>query len=231
MPKSKRAQVFHLSKVKKVGRERKEAIVEDIRDNVDDYKHLFVFCVHNMRTEKMNRIRAQFRDTSRIYMAKNKLMQIALGRTPEEECKQNISAVCDHIIGKCGIMLTNSDKQEVLDYFAEMAELDFARSGFVATQEISFDEGPLPQFVHTMEPYLRKLGMPVKLNRGVIELEQSFTVCKKGETLTPDQAQMLKLMNIKLADFKITLTCHWSDGKFTKLADPREAQRAAVQGQ
>lgn len=30
-----------------------------------------------------------------IYMAKNKLMQIALGRTPEEECKQNISAVCD----------------------------------------------------------------------------------------------------------------------------------------
>ena len=33
--------------------------------------------------------------------------------------------------------------------------------------------------------------MPVKLNRGVIELEQSFTVCKKGETLTPDQAQML----------------------------------------
>lgn len=57
--------LVHLSKVKKVGRERKEAIVEDIRDNVDDYKHLFVFCVHNMRTEKMNRIRAQFRDTSR----------------------------------------------------------------------------------------------------------------------------------------------------------------------
>jgi mRNA turnover protein 4 len=81
-----------------------------------------------------------------------------------------------------------------------------------------------------MDPYLRKLGMPCVLKRGVITLERAFTVCAAGDVLTPEQAQLLKLLDIKMAEFAFTLTCHWHDGTFRELTDPRAAQRLSVRG-
>ena len=33
---------------------------------------------------------------------------------------------------------------------------------------MELQEGPLEQFTHDMEPFLRKQGMPVRLNRGTL---------------------------------------------------------------
>lgn len=69
-----------------------------------------------------------------------------------------------------------------------------------------------------MEPSLRKLGLPTALKHGVINLTKSYVVCKKGNILTPEQAQVLKLIGECLAEFKITLKCVWSkDGSFEVL--------------
>ena len=46
--------------------------------------------------------------------------------------------------------------------------------------------GPIP---HTMEPGLRKQGVPSKLNKGVVEVVSDYTVCRKGDRLTPQQVQ------------------------------------------
>lgn len=32
--------------------------------------------------------------------------------------------------------------------------------------QVELKEGPLEQFTHEMEPFLRKQGMPVRLNKG-----------------------------------------------------------------
>lgn len=52
-----------LSKTKKKGREGKDALIEDIREELEQYKHVFVFVVHNMRTQKMNEIREKYIDS------------------------------------------------------------------------------------------------------------------------------------------------------------------------
>ena len=33
--------------------------------------------------------------------------------------------------------------------------------------QVELKEGPLEQFTHEMEPFLRKQGLPVRLNRGL----------------------------------------------------------------
>ena len=42
-----------------------------------------------------------------------------------------------------------------------------------------------------MEPELRKLGLPTMLVNGIVTLSRDHVVCREGEKLTPEQAQLL----------------------------------------
>lgn len=46
---------------------------------------------------------------------------------------------------------------------------------------------------HSLEPQFRKLGMSTSLLKGVPTLNTPHTVCTKGDTLTPNQVNLLKL--------------------------------------
>jgi mRNA turnover protein 4 len=90
-------------------------------------------------------------------------------------------------------------------------EKDFARSGDKATETVKLPAGPLAQFAHSIEPHLRKLGLPTSLQKGIITLLQDYTVCVKGVELSPEAANVLKLLGIAQATFKITLTHAYSE--------------------
>ncbi len=83
----------------------------------------------------------------------------------------------------------------VTRYFEEYSCPDYARSGNVATEDVTIHAGPLEQFQHTMEPQLRKLGLHTSLKKGVIHLDTDFEVCKKGDKLNPEQARLLVNLN------------------------------------
>ena len=51
-------------------------------------------------------------------------------------------------------------------YLDEFSERDYARSGDIASETIELQEGQLEYIAGSMEPYLRKLGLPVKLDNG-----------------------------------------------------------------
>jgi mRNA turnover protein 4 len=56
MPRSKRNKVVSLTKVKRKGREAKEAMVENIHKALTDYKKCFVLSFENMRTGPFKKI-------------------------------------------------------------------------------------------------------------------------------------------------------------------------------
>jgi mRNA turnover protein 4 len=76
-------------------------------------------------------------------------------------------------------------------YFSEFSCPDYARSGNIATDDVTINAGSLEQFQHTMEPQLRKLGMHTSLKKGIVTLDTDFDVCKKGDKLNPEQARIL----------------------------------------
>jgi hypothetical protein len=45
-----------------------------------------------------------------------------------------------------------------------------------------------------MEPQLRALAMPTCLKRGVVTLNEDYTICTQGQTLTPEQARLLVIL-------------------------------------
>ena len=97
----------------------------------------------------------------------------------------------------------------------EYEQEDFARAGTTARDTVDLAEGALPMFQHTMEPMLRtKLGMPVKLVKGVVTLIEPFTLCTEGDELTAEQAQILALLKHKMETFKPALHCKWWGEQF-----------------
>uniref|UniRef100_A0A0E0BEF1 Ribosome assembly factor mrt4 n=1 Tax=Oryza glumipatula TaxID=40148 RepID=A0A0E0BEF1_9ORYZ len=132
---------------------------------------------------------------ARIFLAGKKVMQIALGRDT-------------------GLFFTNLPRDDVERLFREFEEHDFARTGSIATETVELKEGPLEQFTHEMEPFLRKQGMPVRLNKGAVELVADHIVCEEGKPISPEAAQTLRLLGMQMATFRLYLVCRWSSDDF-----------------
>ncbi|XP_052762816.1 mRNA turnover protein 4 homolog [Mya arenaria] len=217
MPKSKRDKKISLTQTRKKGLELKQKLIEDIRESVDQYARIFTFSVHNMRNTYLKDIRLDWKH-SRFYFGKNKVMSLALGRTSSDEYRENLHNICTHLKGQTGLLFTNKTKDEVVKYFADFHKSDYARSGVEATQEVTLEEGPLPDFSHAMEPQLRQLGLPTALKKGVITLLKDHKVCNLGQILSPEQARILKLFGYQMAEFKVTVENMWSNtGKFEEI--------------
>lgn len=73
-------------------------------------------------------------------------------------------------------------------------------------KEINDDPSVAPG---SLEPHLRSLGLPTSLQRGIPTLGSPYTVCKLGETLTTQQAGLLKTLGYQMAQFRVVLRNVW----------------------
>jgi mRNA turnover protein 4 len=204
-----------LTKTKAQGRPRKTQLVDDLRAAVDEYKHIYVFTFENMRTSIFKEIRQHFRE-SKLFLGKNKVAQVALGRSDEDEFKDNLRHISAHLEGDAGLFFTDRSKSEVLKYFKGFKAPEFAKAGAVLTENIVLQPGPL-SFASTMLDHLRKLGLVVEIDDGILYLREPFTAAAKGVPITPEQAKLLTHMDKKTVDFTMKLLAYWTDGTFEEL--------------
>ncbi|CAJ0954546.1 unnamed protein product [Ranitomeya imitator] len=225
MPKSKRDKKVSLTKTSRKGLEVKQGLIQELRKCVDTYKYLFVLSVENMRNNKLKDVRNAWKH-SRLFFGKNKVMTVALGKDPCDEYKDNLHKLGKSLKGEVGILFTNRTEKEVREWFNQFKETDFARAGNKATYGVVLDEGPLEQFTHSMEPQLRQLGLPTALKKGVVTLLSDYEVCKEGDTLTPEQARILKLFGYQMAEFNVSIKSMWvsETGEFQQFAEGDEME-------
>lgn len=207
-----------LTKTNKKGLENKQKVIEDIQSCAEQYPNVFLFSVDNMRNSTLKYIRNEWKD-SRFFFGKISVMKLGLKQAEVDD------ELCEKMEGQRGLLFTKHDKDTVVDWFKEYSAEEFARGGFKATATVKLPEGPLPDFSHAIEPHLRKLGMPTKLDRGIVTLYSDFTVCEKGQTLTPEQAKILKLVGRPLATFKVNVECCITkDNGFETIQMPKDSK-------
>ncbi|OZJ02494.1 hypothetical protein BZG36_04373 [Bifiguratus adelaidae] len=229
MPKSKRSKLVSLTQTRKKGREGKESLIEELRRCVDEYLYIYLFSVSNMRNNFLKDVRTEWR-TSRFFLGKNKVMAKALGNTAEDEYKEGLKDLTKQLTGNVGLLFTNSKPDIVQAYFDQYTQPSYARAGNEATDTIKLSEGPLTRgpdaepVPHNMEPQLRKLGMPTVLKNGIVTLPFNYTVCREGEILSSNQANILKLFYHQLSEFKIHLQCYWHDGQVHEITDENDEE-------
>lgn len=232
MPKSKRAKVVHMTQVAKKDKEARQKVFDTIRESADNFSHIFVFGVENMRNTYLKDVRTHFAD-SRIFFGKTKIMAKALGQTDAEEYQPGLHKLTPYLEGSVGLLLSNRDPSEILEYFQNYSEVDFARAGVKATRDFTVPAGvvhsrggdiPIEDDValpHSLEVTLRKWGMPTRLDKGKIMLEGDYELCKEGRTLNSHQTALLKLFGVAMAEFSIQVKAYWSSasGQVTVVED------------
>ncbi|PRD23073.1 UNVERIFIED_CONTAM: Mrto4 [Trichonephila clavipes] len=206
MPKSKRNKQIDLTDTKRQFWERKKEFYQKIQSCVENYAH--VICV-----------------------GKNKVMAKTLGLTEKDEFRPNLHKIGQQLKGDRGLLFTNQPIEDVVNWFSSYSEVEYAKSGNIATEDVILQEGPLKQFPNKIEPYLKQLGLSTTLKEGVIYLLEDYVVCRVGDALSPESAKILKLLGKKMAEFKIRLLSVWSNnGNFVDLDSKRKKTKKDKQG-
>ncbi|EJU03337.1 hypothetical protein DACRYDRAFT_78248 [Dacryopinax primogenitus] len=218
MPKSKRSKVVSLTKTDKKTKENKAKLIEDIKENVSKWKYVYVFDVSDMRNGALKDVRKAWKGTGRLFFGRNKVMAKALGTSEEEELKPQLRKLANRLEGPVGLFFTDWEKEETKAWFDDFRQKDFARAGNIASQTVTLPAGPIVQyndpdspFPHSMEPQLRKLGLSTKLVRGIPSVETPHVVCTVGKKLSSEQAQLLKLLGVQMAEFRVRLRAMWTE--------------------
>ncbi|KAI0795367.1 mRNA turnover protein 4-like protein [Irpex lacteus] len=217
MPKSKRNKVVSLTKVSKKTKEHKSALMTEVQINADKYDYCWLFDVGNMRNEQLKTVRNLWKDSARIFFGRGAVVAKALGTSLETEHLPGLHKISQNLKGQVGLLFTSSPPSEVTEWFDDFHPPTFLRSGSIATSTYTIPPGPImshhsspPEpFPHNEEPQLRKLGLHTKMVRGVPTLDNEHIVVKKGDKLTAEQAQLLKLIGIKMGEFRVRLRFWW----------------------
>ena len=156
-------------------------------------------------------------------------MAKALGTTRETEHAANTSLLSKHLSGTVGLLFTPLPAPEILSYFSHFHPVDFARAGTTASRTFVLPTGtvysrggeiPVEDDVplsHTIEPTLRKLGVPSRLVGGRVELEVQgegegeggYVVCREGEVLGARETALLKMFGVAMAEFGVEVRAWW----------------------
>ncbi|VDM35467.1 unnamed protein product, partial [Hydatigera taeniaeformis] len=176
-----------------------------IRLLVPNYKYIYVITFENPRNVRLAEIRQELPDSVLLF-GKNKVVAIAFDWN---QLKPGLNKLIKYVKGQCALLFSNVELDELRKMFNQFRSQDYARAGSIASQTVILGSGSLPKFSHTLEPPLRQLGLPVKLVRGIINLEEDYLVCHMGQTLTPEQCRILKYFETQTSEFRVNIIARW----------------------
>jgi mRNA turnover protein 4 len=228
---------------KRATRDHKSQLIQSVRDALEDSDRctsVYVLGFPNLRSSGFQQIRAELCSPSsgvgdddtdggpwsaRIFLGKLSLLQLALGRTVEDEYRENLHHVSKLLAGEVGLLLTNRPHSHIESYFAGFRKLDYARAGYAAPRDVTVSDDQLSAFPSSMLEPLRKLGAPVEMKVGKIVFQSGtrqeegsgWLLCREGQTLTPEQCKLLQQFEVKLAEFRVIIRAWWKDGEFYRL--------------
>ena len=219
MPKAKRAQVVHLTKTAKKTKDAKSTLISNVHATLHAHERVYAFSVTNMRNAFFQNIRQDLKPSCRIFYGKNRVMSHALTTVEHDndKVKGGLNRLAGALKGQVGLLVSNMPHEELESYLTSVGERDFARAGCIATETITIPAGQLHQH------YDQDALLPTTLEQqtegcrdvrggkgqiwSTLHSLHAYTICEEGATLSADQARLLKVFGVRMADFGMQLMC------------------------
>lgn len=188
-----------------------------IREELSRYERVYVIKFNMAGTKYQSRMRMEFRDAIRLCMSSHSVLSHAIGFAEEDSARPELFKLRECLSEHTGLLMTTAVPHEtIMSYVNGLTGEEYATCGFIATQTFTVQAGPLPQFSFSMEAYLRELGLPVRLDNGVVMCLQDHVVCTEGRPLTKNSARLLVQFEVKMASFSARIVAGWHNGAVTQ---------------
>ncbi|MEZ0319348.1 MAG: 50S ribosomal protein L10 [Pyrobaculum sp.] len=172
---------------------RKVKIVEEVSDLLKKYQYVFLFDLHGLSARVLNEYRYRLRPYGVVKAAKPTLFKIAFAKVYGGVS----SEVAEKVRGEVGFFFTNVNPAEVLKIVAENSVRRAALPGDKAPFDIVVPAGPTNASPGPIISKFGKLKIPTRVQEGKIWIAKDTVVAKAGQEITPEIAEVLRVVGIE----------------------------------
>lgn len=185
----------------------KPKFVSELTEKINDYSVIGVLNMHKMPARSLQSIRESIRSSTVIKMGKKKLISKALNGS-----KKNVKNLEDKLAGEPALLLTNENPFRVFRMLKENRTPAAAKAGDIAGKDITIPKGSTNLPPGPSISTLQKIGLKTSVQAGKIAVMADKVVCKTGEKITQDLADVLSLLKIEPMEVGLELAYVWEDG-------------------
>ncbi|KHO47544.1 MAG: large subunit ribosomal protein L10 [archaeon GW2011_AR5] len=189
-------------------KEDKPKYVEQLTGMINEYSVIGVLNMHKMPARALQQMRESMRGTTVIKSGKKGLITKALNGSK----KSNINSLQEKLAGEPALLLTNENPFRLFRLIKENRTPAAAKPGDIAAKDITIPKGSTNLPPGPSISTLQKVGLKTSVQGGKIAVMADKVVCKAGEKIAQDLADVLALLKIEPMEIGLDLAYVWEDG-------------------
>jgi large subunit ribosomal protein L10 len=187
--------------------EKYETVHETV-ELINQYEIIAAADLNKVSSAMLQDMRKQLRGRHKFKVIKNTLMRISM----EEAGKEGTQEFIDTVSGPNVFLFTNGNPFKIaMELDANKVKV-FAKPGDIAMNDIVMSAGNTGLSPGPLIGKFGVLGVRTRIESGNIWVAQDTTVCKKGEAISEDLADLLQRMNVRAAEMGLSIKAVYEKG-------------------
>ncbi|MHC1631099.1 MAG: 50S ribosomal protein L10 [Methanotrichaceae archaeon] len=165
--------------------------VDNLVKQINETSVVGLIGVTDIPARQFQVLREKLRGISTIKMVRNNIARRAI-----EKCSADIKPLLDHVEKQTAFIFTDVNSFKLCKMLDEMKSSMPIRAGGTSPIDIVIKKGDTPFSPGPMVGTLQNAGIPASIKKGKVVINETTTVVKEGETVSPQLAEVLELMEI-----------------------------------
>ena len=188
--------------------EKKQTVQETV-ELVKQYQIIAAADLTKVSSSMLQDMRKQLRGMHNFKVVKNTLMRLSMEQAGREGTQEFI----DMIGGPNVFLFTNGNPFRIaMELDANKVKV-FAKAGEIAMNDIIMSAGNTGLSPGPLIGSFGVLGVRTRIEAGNIHVAQDTVVCKKGEAIIPELADLLSRMGVRASEMGLSIKAVWENGE------------------
>ncbi len=183
--------------------------VQETVELINQYEIIAAADLNKVTSAMLQDMRKQLRGKHQFKVVKNTLMRISM----EQAGKEGTHEFIDTVSGPNVFLFTNGNPFKVaMELNANKVKV-FAKAGDIAMNDIVLSAGNTGLSPGPLIGKFGVLGVRTRIEAGNIWVAQDATVCKKGESISEDLADLLQRMGVRASEMGLSIKAVYEKGE------------------
>jgi large subunit ribosomal protein L10 len=186
----------------------KPKIVHELSHLIDSYSVIGVLNMRKMPARALGQMKESMRGQAVIRMSRKTLIKKALHASK----KENVKLIEGKLTEVPALLMTNENPFRLFKLLKDNRTPAAAKPGDIALSDITIQKGSTNLPPGPSISVLQKVGLKTSVQAGKIAVMADKVVCKAGEKVSQELADVLSLLKIEPMEIGLDLAFVWENG-------------------